>query len=290
MTSDDAIWFTDPDFGIRSDYEGHRAGSEIGACNVYRIDPGTGAVELVVGNLRGPNGIVVADGEQALLVCDSRAGEVLAYDLGSDRRTVGPGRVAARARTPGFDNIRLDGDGRLWVAAGADGVHCYHQDGTLLGRIVVPELVANINWGGPKRNRLLIAATTSLYSLLTTVSGPQPTRADAAAGPAADERRDGGGTARGEAAHRRDNSGGLPDRVLRRHGTLSRDRLPARAVPDPPARGRRGHRRHRRRLHQHPARWNSGTRSPAPARGRGTRAWPSRRSCRSPGMRPTCHC
>ena len=104
-------------------------------------------------------------------------GEVLAYDLGSDRRTVGPGRVAARARMPGFDNIRLDGDGRLWVAAGADGVHCYHQDGTLLGRIVVPEVVANINWGGPKRNRLLIAATTSLYSLLTAVSGPQPTRA-----------------------------------------------------------------------------------------------------------------
>jgi RimJ/RimL family protein N-acetyltransferase len=85
--------------------------------------------------------------------------------------------VVARARVPGFDNIRLDNDGRLWVAAGADGVHCYHQDGTLLGRILVPEAVSNINWGGPKRNRLLIAATTSLYSLVLTVSGPPPTRA-----------------------------------------------------------------------------------------------------------------
>jgi hypothetical protein len=85
--------------------------------------------------------------------------------------------VVARARTPGLDNIRLDGDGRLWVAAGSDGVHCYHQDGTLLGRILVPEIVANISWGGPKRNRLLIAATTSLYSLVMTVSGPPPTRA-----------------------------------------------------------------------------------------------------------------
>jgi sugar lactone lactonase YvrE len=66
---------------------------------VYRIDPGTGAVDLVVGDLRGPNGIIVADGEQVLLVCDSRAGEVLAYDLAPDRRSVGAGRVVARART-----------------------------------------------------------------------------------------------------------------------------------------------------------------------------------------------
>jgi gluconolactonase len=177
VSSDDAVWFTDPDFGIRSDYEGHRAVSEIGACNVYRIDPGTGAVDLVVGDLRGPNGVVIADGEQVLLVCDSRAGEVLAYDLAPDRRSVGPGRVVARARTPGFDNIRLDDQGRLWVAAGSDGVHCYHQDGTLLGRILVPEVVANIAWGGPRRNRLLVAATTSLYSLVMTVNGPRPTRA-----------------------------------------------------------------------------------------------------------------
>jgi gluconolactonase len=70
-----------------------------------------------------------------------------------------------------FDNIRLDRDGRIWVGAGEDGVHCYAVDGTLIGRIRVPELVANITFGGRKRNRMFIAANSSLYSLVMSVTG-----------------------------------------------------------------------------------------------------------------------
>jgi gluconolactonase len=170
--SDGAVWFTDPDFGITSDYEGHRADSEIGACNVYRIDPVDGAVDLVVEGMSGPNGIVFSADERTLFVCDSRTNEVLSFDVAPDRRGVSGRRVFAGSSTGDYDNIRLDDRDRLWVAAGEDGVHCHDPDGTLIGRIRVPERVANIRFGGPKRNRMFIAASTSLYSLLMSVTGP----------------------------------------------------------------------------------------------------------------------
>jgi gluconolactonase len=171
VSSDGAVWFTDPDFGITTNYEGHRADSEIGACNVYRIDPTDGAVDLVAEGMQGPNGIVFSADERTLFVCDSRANQVLAYDVAPDGRTLGGHRVFVTTSTGSFDNIRLDDRGRLWVAAGDDGVHCYDPDGTLIGRIRVPEAVANIRFAGAKRNRLLIAATTSLYSLVMTATG-----------------------------------------------------------------------------------------------------------------------
>jgi len=69
-----------------------------------------------------------------------------------------------------FDGFRLDTDGRIWSSA-ADGVHCYDPDGTLLGKIHVPEVVANVTWGWPKRNRLYMCATTSVYAVLLAVNG-----------------------------------------------------------------------------------------------------------------------
>ena len=69
-----------------------------------------------------------------------------------------------------FDGLRFDEAGRIWTSAG-DGVHCYDQDGTLLGKILVPERVANVAFGGPRRNRLFICATSSLYAMLLPVRG-----------------------------------------------------------------------------------------------------------------------
>jgi gluconolactonase len=69
-----------------------------------------------------------------------------------------------------FDGFRLDTAGRVWTSA-ADGVHCYDPDGTPLGKVLVPETVANVTWGWPKRNRLYICATTSLYAILLAVNG-----------------------------------------------------------------------------------------------------------------------
>ena len=154
-----------------TDYEGHRAESEIGACNVYRIDPADGRVHLAADGFEGPNGVILSPDERRLYVSDSRAARIHVYDVHDDGTLVG-GKVFAEARDGvHFDNIRFDDQGRLWAAALADGVHCYDPDGTLIGRLRVPEPVANITFGGPRNNRLFIAASTSLYSLVMSVTG-----------------------------------------------------------------------------------------------------------------------
>ncbi|MFI9174535.1 SMP-30/gluconolactonase/LRE family protein [Streptomyces lincolnensis] len=171
VRSDGTVWFSDPDFGILTDYEGHRADPEIGACNVYRIDPVTGRVHLAADGFDGPNGVILSPDEQHLYVSDSRAARIHVFSIQPDG-ALSHGKVFAEARTDvHFDNIRLDDDGRLWAAALADGIHCYAPDGTLLGRVRVPEPVSNLTFGGPKNNRLFITATTSLYSLLMSVTG-----------------------------------------------------------------------------------------------------------------------
>ncbi|WP_457492955.1 SMP-30/gluconolactonase/LRE family protein [Streptomyces sp. P5_D11] len=171
VRSDGTIWFSDPDFGITSDYEGHRAESEIGACNVYRIDPATGDVHLAADGFAGPNGVILSPDEKRLYVSDSRAARIQMFDIREDG-TLSDGKVFAEGRGKvRFDNIRFDDEGRLWAAALDDSVHCYHPDGTLIGRLRVPEPVSNIAFGGPKNNRLFITATTSLYSLVMSVTG-----------------------------------------------------------------------------------------------------------------------
>ncbi|MFF4834708.1 SMP-30/gluconolactonase/LRE family protein [Streptomyces sp. NPDC001315] len=171
VRSDGTIWFSDPDFGITSDYEGHRAESEIGACNLYRIDPATGEVHLAADGFDGPNGVILSPDEKQLYVSDSRAARISVHDVRDDG-TLSPGKVFAEGKDDvHFDNIRFDDEGRLWAAALEDGVHCYDPDGTLIGRLIVPETVSNITFGGPKNNRMFITASTSLYSLVMSVTG-----------------------------------------------------------------------------------------------------------------------
>jgi gluconolactonase len=177
VRSDGSVYFSDPDFGITSDYEGHRAESEIGSCNVYRIDPRTGEVDLAADDLEAPNGLVLSPDERQLYVSDTGAGRIRVYDVRPDG-SLSRGDVFAEIPPGGtgrFDNLRFDDGGRLWAAAMADGVHCYDPDGTLIGRLDVPGVVANIAWGGAKRNRLFIAADTTLYSLVMGVTGTHPT-------------------------------------------------------------------------------------------------------------------
>ena len=176
VKSDHSIWFTDPSYGIDSDYEGHRAESEIDGCHVYRVDPHSAACEMVADDFVRPNGIAFSPDEQWLYVADSGGTSVTGgprhirrFQVGNGARVSG-GDVFAICTAGFFDGLRLDELGRLWTSAG-DGVHCYDADGGLLGKVLVPERVANVVFGGPKRNRLFICATTSVYSMLLPVRG-----------------------------------------------------------------------------------------------------------------------
>lgn len=176
VKSDGSIWFTDPAYGIDSDYEGHKADSEIGACHVYRVDPQSGTVSIVADDFVRPNGLAFSPDEKRLYVADTGATHVAdgprhirVFDVGENGKLTG-GDVFATCTSGLFDGFRLDEAGRIWTSAG-DGVHCYESDGTLIGKILVPEAVANVVFGGLKRNRLYICATTSLYSIMLPVNG-----------------------------------------------------------------------------------------------------------------------
>jgi gluconolactonase len=163
------LFFTDPSYGIDSDYEGHRADSEIGACHVYRLDPDTGQVTLAAGDFDRPNGLAFSADERRLYVADSARRHVRAFTV-SDDLSLSGGGVLATCAAGTFDGLRVDSGGRIWAAAG-DGVHCLDPDGTLIGKLHVPETVANLTFGGPKRNQLFICASSSLYSIMVNVTG-----------------------------------------------------------------------------------------------------------------------
>ncbi len=177
VKSDGSVWFTDPDYGIMSDYEGEKAEGEIGACNVYRIDPASGEVDAVATDFVKPNGICFSPDEKTLYVADTGGSHVeggprhiRAIELRGDGRSLGRSRVLAECGAGLFDGFRADCEGRIWTSTG-EGVHCYLPDGTLVGKVLVPELVANVEFGGPRRNRLFICGTTSLYSVYLTTTG-----------------------------------------------------------------------------------------------------------------------
>jgi gluconolactonase len=92
------------------------------------------------------------------------------FRLSADGRKLEGGEEFATCDIGLFDGFRCDANGHLWTSAG-DGVHCYHPGGTLLGKIRVPEVVANVQFGGRKRNRLFVCGTTSLYAIYVKARG-----------------------------------------------------------------------------------------------------------------------
>jgi gluconolactonase len=167
-SADGAIWFTDPAYGIDTDYEGHKSPSEIGACHVFRV--GTdGEVRIAADDFARPNGLCFSADERTLYIADTERAHIRRFDVAGGGALSG-GEVLADCVAGSFDGLRLDSDGRLWAAA-HDGLHCFDPDGTLLGKLHVPETVANLTFGGPRRNDLFICATTSVYLVRVNVTG-----------------------------------------------------------------------------------------------------------------------
>lgn len=182
--SDGSIWFTDPPFGIGGHWEGDKATSEL-PHSVYRIDPSSGKTELVLNDLAGPNGLCFSPDEKRLYIVEGRAQPnrlVWAFDVGTGARLANK-RVYIDAGGPGaLDGIKCDEDGNLWCgwgsngspsasAADLDGVMVFNPAGKPIGHIRLPERCANLVFGGPKKNRLFMASSHSVYALYVETRG-----------------------------------------------------------------------------------------------------------------------
>ena len=174
VRSDGTIWFTDPEYGLKTDPQTKkRVGKEQAANHVFRHDPRTGKTTAVVKDFVQPNGLAFSPDEKKLYVADSGTPRhIRVFDVGADG-TLSNGKVFAAIDKGGPDGIRVDSKGRVWSSAG-DGVHIFAADGSRLGKILVPEAPANLCFGGRDGKTLFITARKSLYSIPVLAVGAAP--------------------------------------------------------------------------------------------------------------------
>lgn len=179
---DGSVWFTDPGYGALFQYEGHWADLELPAC-VYRLDPATRRATVAIDDMAMPNGICFSPDYRRLYVVETGSSHhadcarvIYVYDVEGERAC--RQRVFVDMQPGNSDGVRTDIFGNLWAAAGwagagYDGVHCFSPDGELIGQIHLPEPCANLCFGGPKKNRLFMAASQSLYAVYLETVGAQ---------------------------------------------------------------------------------------------------------------------
>jgi gluconolactonase len=177
VRSDDSIWFSDPNYGILSDYTGIKAESEIGRNCLFRIDPASGELTVATDELVKPNGLAFSPDEKILYVADSGVSHlqdgphhIIAFDVDGSR--LRNGRVFAVIDSGVPDGFRVDVDGNIWSSA-ADGVHCIAPDGQLIGKIHTSEVVTNLTFGGRRRSRLFMTGGSSLFAVYVGTRGAQ---------------------------------------------------------------------------------------------------------------------
>ena len=178
VKSDGSIWFTDPTYGIDSEYEGDAAPSEIGASQRLPHRPGDRRghpgrrrhASSPTASPSRPTRACSTSPTPAAPTTPSTRRRSAPTRSRCDKTAVHDGRDFATCDAGLFDGFRVDTDGNVWSSAG-DGVHVFAPDGTLIGKILVPEVVANVCFGGRKRNRLFICATTSLFALYVNAQG-----------------------------------------------------------------------------------------------------------------------
>lgn len=178
VKSDGSIWFTDPTYGIMSDYEGYKAEPEQDGCHVYRVDGATGDITIVADDFVKPNGLAFSPDESKLYIADSGLSHdpdgphhIRVFDV-TEANSLSGGEVFVEI-SPGVpDGFRLDEDGNLWSSA-QDGVRVFDTEGNALGRIKTEKMVSNLTFGGPRRNRLFITSTDCLLAVYVAATGAQ---------------------------------------------------------------------------------------------------------------------
>ena len=181
--SDGSVWFTDPGYGIMLNYEGQVAEAEL-PNRVYRLEPESGEAAIVADDFLRPNGLCFSPDEDLLYIVDTGRSHdpdgpshIRVFDVNADNQLEN-GRVFVDMNPGMADGIRCDEDGNLWAAAGwagpgFDGAHCYAPDGTRIGQIHLPEICANLCFGGAGKNRLFMASSQSLYAVYVETAGAQ---------------------------------------------------------------------------------------------------------------------
>jgi gluconolactonase len=182
VKSDGTIWFTDPSYGILSDYEGHKGEMEQDGCYVYRFDPKSGKLTVVADDFDKPNGLAFSPDESELYIADSACAHepekprhIRAFKVGKDGTLKG-GKPRFVLKDGFPDGMRVDVDGNVWTSAGT-GIDVFEPGGNVLGRINFPQFVSNLVFGGPKLNRLFVTCTHEVYSVFVTTTGAQWRRA-----------------------------------------------------------------------------------------------------------------
>src|ERR1700691_1878619 len=176
--SDGTIWFSAPQYGINTDYEGGKQTAELPPM-LYRFDPQDGSLQVMADDFEGPNGLAFSPDERLLYAAESGlqftadpTQHIRIFEVLDGGRRLSPGRIFHKI-APGFaDGFRLDQDGNVWSSA-ADGVHCIAPDGTKLGSIKVPFTVSNLTFGGRNRSRLFICASHTLFAIYTNQRGAE---------------------------------------------------------------------------------------------------------------------
>ncbi|MEP0522123.1 MAG: SMP-30/gluconolactonase/LRE family protein [Hyphomicrobiales bacterium] len=175
VKSDGSIWFTDPPYGIISDYEGQIAPQEQSGCYVFRVDPVTFETKIVVDDFVKPNGLAFSADESVLYVADSARSHdpdgphhIRAFDCDGERLSGGDVLIDIEKGVP--DGMRVDTDGNIWTSS-AIGVECFDRHGVALGAILVPEVAANLTFGGRSGSQMMITATTSVYTIDVAARG-----------------------------------------------------------------------------------------------------------------------
>lgn len=176
VKSDGSVWFSDPLYGIQSDYEGGVQDSEQPPA-LYRLDPASGDVRVMASDFDGPNGLAFSPDESRLYVVetgdqtrDDPVQTIRVFDVSPDGLSLSGGGEFHKVSPGNADGIEVDEDGNLWASAG-DGVHCIDPSGALLGKVLVPSKVASLCFGDRYRSRLFIGASQTLYSIFLNRRG-----------------------------------------------------------------------------------------------------------------------
>ncbi len=170
VKSDGSIWFTDPPYGILSDYEGYKGDMEYGACYVFRYDPKENNLEVVSKDFLKPNGLAFSVNEDKIYIADSGGShdvnapnQIMVYDI-VENKILKNGKVFHKFNPFFADGFRVDKDDNVWTSAGK-GIKCFNPQGEVIGQLLLPDLVANLTFGGENSNILYVTCSSNLYSM-----------------------------------------------------------------------------------------------------------------------------